>query len=126
MKLLNLVASSLFSLSASLLLFTTASFALPFYGCKTGTVCIYKGNALKGEDITNRYIYYGVSKLYNQYNIHAIFNNQTDGAVVLLCTDSNGSKCPYKLDANHYDFVDLTPYNSIVLERLSTQKVRLL
>lgn len=124
MKLLNSIAFSLFSMSASLLLFTTASSALPFYGCKTGTVCIYRGNALKGEDITNIYIQYRVYKLYNQYGIHGIFNNQTDGAVVLLCTDSNGTKCPYELAANHYDFPDLTPYNSIVLA--STRKVRLL
>jgi hypothetical protein len=118
MKLLKLVGSSLSSLSA-LLLFSTAA-TLPaqgqsLFGCPSGYVCIYPEGADLNSTPTNQYYYYGTQKLFNQYNFHFVVNNQTDGAPVALCKNSNGTDCPLTISAGDWVYYDLTPINSIVL-----------
>lgn len=120
MKLLNSIGSSLFSLSALLLLGTTATSpaqAQTRFRCPSGYVCIYPEGAsrLNFSTPTNRYYRYGTYKLSNQYNGHYVYNNQTGGAKVALCKNSNGTNCPYTLGANQYVYYNLTPINSIKL-----------
>ncbi len=118
MKLLNSIGSSLFSLSALLLLGTTATSpaqAQTRFGCPSGYVCIYPEKVSIRNEPTNKYYRYGTYKLYNQYNAHGVFNNQTGGAKVQLCKNSNGTNCPYTLGANQYYYYNLTPINSIKL-----------
>ncbi|MCC5656060.1 hypothetical protein LC608_03480 [Nostoc sp. XA010] len=119
MKLLSSIGSSLLSLSALLLLGTTATSpaqAQTKYKCPSGYVCIYAENAyIDTSTPSNKYYRYGTYKLYNQYNYHWVYNNQTGGASVLLCKNSNGTNCPFTLYQGQYGYYDLTPINSIKL-----------
>ena len=119
MKLLNSIGSSLFSLSALLLLGTTATSPAQGqtrYECPSGYVCIYPEKVFIGDTKpSNKYYRYGIYKLSNQYNTHWVYNNQTGGASVALCKNSNGTNCPYTLYQNEYGFYNFTPINSIKL-----------
>lgn len=118
MKLLNSVRSSLFTLSTLLLFNTTATppaQAVTLYGCPDGYFCIYGEGVGVNAPPTFKYYRYGTYKLYNQYNNHVLFNNQTGGARVLLCKNSNGTNCPISIRSNLIILEDLTPINSIRL-----------
>ncbi|MBV6700363.1 hypothetical protein [Kitasatospora aureofaciens] len=65
-------------------------------------------------NVTARYYNYGTYNLSNQYGRHWLFNNQTGGAVVRLCTGYNGVNCGAPFGPGWYA-VDLGPINSIVV-----------
>ncbi|WP_335159566.1 hypothetical protein [Nostoc sp.] len=118
MKLLNSVGSSLFFLSALLLPGTTATSPAQAQNallCSRGTVCIYPEGASILSGPTVSYYRYGTTKLYNQYNEHYVYNNQTGGALAALCKNSNGTNCPIVIAAGRSLKINLTPYNSIKL-----------
>lgn len=82
-------------------------------GCASGDACIYAG-ADWGTP-TNTYYTYGSHNLSNQVGTHRVFNNQTDGATLQLCTGYNGSGCGTAHAPGWSGDVNLTPINSIVL-----------
>jgi hypothetical protein len=84
------------------------------HGCPSGYACIYpEGNS---ETPSPKFYYYGVHRLSNQFNRHIVFNNQTGGALLKLCTDWNGNTCPYTVSPGGWGVsYDLTPINSVVL-----------
>jgi hypothetical protein len=86
------------------------------HGCQSGYACIYpEGNS---ETPSPAFYHYGVHRLSNQFNRHIVFNNQTGGALLKLCTDWNGNTCPYTVSPGGWGVTyDLTPINSVVLLR---------
>jgi hypothetical protein len=67
-----------------------------------------------------KFYYYGVypfdgKSIPYQYGNHYIFNNQTDGALFWLCTDSYGNKCPWYQPTGTWSNFNLTPINSVKL-----------
>ncbi|MEV0219309.1 hypothetical protein [Streptomyces sp. NPDC050704] len=85
--------------------------------CPVGAVCIYpQGQSEKTSKPTNIYYARGVHKLYNQLGYHWVYNNQTDGWTVKLCTGSNGTGCGTALPADHLKYANLTPINSILIQ----------
>ncbi|MFJ4964381.1 hypothetical protein EES43_11235 [Streptomyces sp. ADI96-02] len=86
-----------------------------YAGCQSGYVCIYPGASWNGNRPEATYYQYGVYNLSNQTGTHRVFNNQTGGASVQLCTGYNGVGCGAKMPTWTYWDVDLTPINSIKL-----------
>lgn len=85
--------------------------------CPVGAVCIYpEGRSEKTSRPTDVYFARGVHKLYNQENMHWVYNNQTDGWTVKLCTGGNGTGCGTALRADYLRWADLSPVNSILIE----------
>ncbi|MCX5413551.1 hypothetical protein [Streptomyces sp. NBC_00059] len=85
--------------------------------CPVGAVCIYpEGKSEKTTKPTNIYYSRGVHKLYNQENFHWVYNNQTDGWTVRLCTGGNGTGCGTALQPDYLRWADLSPINSILIE----------
>ncbi|QXJ22452.1 hypothetical protein AGRA3207_003452 [Actinomadura graeca] len=82
--------------------------------CEAGYVCIYPGNSADGTPI--KFKRYGTYNLRNQRGTHLVVNNQTGGAALRLCRAYNGQQCGPRLGRGAYH-VNLTPINSIVLER---------
>ncbi|MEV8569402.1 hypothetical protein AB0436_28105 [Streptomyces sp. NPDC051322] len=83
--------------------------------CTSGRACIYTGASW--TTVQHSYYKYGTYKLYNEFGKHRVYNHQTGGAKMWLCTDSAGKKCPvYQVAGTWWD-VNLTPYNSIKLTR---------
>jgi hypothetical protein len=98
----------------------------PVHGCAYGAVCIYSDASL--SRITQTFWSYGPHNLVNQFGFKPIINNQYGGpgATAVLCFQYNGKDCdPNKtidpVDAGPcvtcYAYFNLTPYNSIVLNR---------
>ncbi|MFF8269663.1 hypothetical protein ACF059_20055 [Streptomyces sp. NPDC016562] len=83
-------------------------------GCPSGAACIYRGPGGSGG-VTNQYWSRGVHKLYNQYGVHTVFNNQTDGWKFILCHGSNGDNCDWTFYPGAWADVDLTSYNSVIV-----------
>ncbi|WP_329179920.1 hypothetical protein [Streptomyces sp. NBC_01477] len=85
-------------------------------GCPSGAVCVYAQDA---EAVTPTDVYwsYGAHNLSNQVGWHWVLNNQTGGAHARLCLGSNGTNCNYDMAAQHGVRADLTPVNSITLDR---------
>lgn len=88
-------------------------------GCPDGAVCIYGEGVYPGDNPhpTNIYYSYGAHNLSNQYGWHWVTNNQTGGATANLCTGYNGAGCGDALLPQWRYKVDLTPINSIRLNR---------
>lgn len=89
------------------------------HGCPSGDVCIYpEGAGWNGDHPESAGFYhnYGYYNLSGQTDTHRIFNNQTGGATVKLCTNYGGTGCGSPLAAGHSEDVNLTPINSITLE----------
>lgn len=86
-----------------------------YAGCRSGYVCIYPGASWNGNRPEATYFRYGVYNLNNQTGTHRVFNNQTDGATVQLCTGYDGVGCGAKMPTWTYWDVNLTPINSIKL-----------
>jgi hypothetical protein len=82
--------------------------------CPVGYVCLYPG--INSGGIPALYYRYGVYNLRNQFGFHLIVNNQTGGAAFRLCLGYNGQRCGGRLGPGYY-YPNLTPINSIVLER---------
>jgi hypothetical protein len=90
--------------------------AATIYGCPDGYACIYPENAGWNNGVPSlTYYYYGVYQLSNQYGYHYVYNHQTGGALIRLCTDWYGNVCPITIRAGFYQNVDLTPINSVRL-----------
>ncbi|MEU6557104.1 hypothetical protein ABZ915_43730 [Streptomyces sp. NPDC046915] len=97
-----------------------------YYGCPAGAVCIYAQDPGKEPTadpdphrITNIYYSYGAHNLSNQYGYHWVANNQTGGsnATYDLCRGYNGVNCTFGGIPRTAWHDDLTPINSIVLNR---------
>lgn len=87
-------------------------------GCPYGAVCIYPQNAGWNGGHPSLFFYsYGAHNLSNQLGTHRIYNNQSGGATMRTCTGYNGTGCQGYLPANNYLDKNLTPINSITLER---------
>ncbi|MEI7032369.1 hypothetical protein [Streptomyces pratensis] len=86
-----------------------------YAGCRSGYVCIYPGASWNGNRPEATYYRYGVYNLRNQTGVHRVFNNQTQGATVQLCTGYDGVGCGAKMPTWTYWDVNLTPINSIRL-----------
>lgn len=88
------------------------------FGCPVGAVCIYpQGEYWKdSKKPTNFYYSRGVHKLYNQFGNHWVYNNQTDGWTVRLCTGSNGTGCGAPIQPDYARNANLSPINSILIE----------
>lgn len=88
-----------------------------YQGCPSGAVGIYSQNAgWNNGNPSDTYYAYGPHNLVNQFGMHRIFNNQTGGATVRVCTGYNGAGRQGYLPAGWYMDLDLTPINSITLE----------
>ncbi|MCX4908510.1 hypothetical protein [Streptomyces sp. NBC_00878] len=106
------VATALLALGMGVLSASPAS-AAPT-GCPSGAACIYGGPNASGG-VTNQYWSRGVHRLYNQFGVHTVFNNQTDGWKFKLCKGSNGTNCDWTFYQGAWWDVDLTPYNSVIV-----------
>jgi hypothetical protein len=92
----------------------------PVYGCPGGAVCIYpEGAAMETSTPTDIFYSYGAHNLSNQYGYHVVLNNQYGGAgaTARLCTGYNGVNCVATIQMNYHVNYNLTPINSIVLDR---------
>ncbi|WP_406148280.1 hypothetical protein [Streptomyces sp. NBC_01012] len=87
------------------------------HGCKAGYVCVYPGAGWNGDKPTLTYYTYGAHNLVNQFGTHRVFNNQTGGASVALCTGYDGVNCGTKGYPGQYTDANLTPINSIKLAK---------
>ena len=85
-------------------------------GCPSGAVCVY-GQDAPAQTPTDVYWSYGAHNLSNQVGWHWVLNNQTGGAHAHLCLGYNGANCNYDLPAQTGVRADLTPVNSITLDR---------
>lgn len=73
------------------------------------------GRVLERQPAGGHVLRYGVYNLNNQTGTHRVFNNQTGGATVQLCTGYDGVGCGEKMPTWTYWDVNLTPINSIKL-----------
>ncbi|WP_323183974.1 hypothetical protein [Streptomyces sp. NBC_01306] len=91
----------------------------PWVGCPYGAVCIYgqDANPWGSPHPTDVYYSYGAHNLSGKYGHHYIVNNQYNGASVSLCSGYNGVGCHPQLPAQNAQTYDLTPVNSITLNR---------
>jgi len=97
---------------------TGAQAAGTYQGCPYGAVCVYpQGADWNGGHPSDVYYSYGAHNLSNQTGTHIVFNNQSDGATAHLCTGYDGAGCGFKLNAYTYTGADLTPINSITLDK---------
>ncbi len=89
------------------------------YGCPSGAVCIYGQGVYPPDNPhpTNVYYSYGAHNLSNQIGAHYVLNNQYGGASTSLCTNYGGTGCVYTLPQDGAVYYDLTPINSITLNR---------
>ena len=99
---------------------TPAQAAATFLGCPAGAVCIYNGATPDtGIEPGGYYYSYGAHNLHNQEGVHAVINNQTDGAWVTFCGGSNGGGPWLGSEAPNTAYPpygqDLGPVYSIVL-----------
>ncbi|MGK5733530.1 hypothetical protein [Streptomyces sp. URMC 124] len=90
------------------------------YNCPSGYACIYPEGQAPPVSPSHKYARYGAHNLVNQFNMHYVINNQYGGprATVRLCTGYNGTgDCSISIPPQVGIGVDLTPINSIVLDR---------
>lgn len=87
-----------------------------YEGCPHGAACIYP-DASWNADPEHVYWTYGAHPLHNEFGVHRVLNNQTDGATVRLCKGADGTDCGAPGDEFTFGDFDLTPYNSIRLDR---------
>ncbi|MFD7066673.1 hypothetical protein ACFV97_05460 [Streptomyces sp. NPDC059913] len=88
------------------------------YGCNSGSACIYPEGVFdyRNSKPTNQYFQAGVHKLYSQEGYHWIYNNQTDGWTIRMCTGSNGTGCEAPIPPGGGVWMNLTPINSVVIQ----------
>ncbi|MFC4498858.1 MULTISPECIES: hypothetical protein [Streptomyces] len=86
-------------------------------GCPSGYVCIYPQGQDPAQSPSNKYLTYGAHNLSNQVGWHWVLNNQTGGATAELCLNYGGTNCNYTIPAQGGVWADLTPVNSIKLNR---------
>jgi hypothetical protein len=86
-------------------------------GCPSGAVCVYPNAGWNGDRPSLVFWSYGAHNLSNQTGTKRILNNQVDGAGARTCTGFDGKGCQGVLKPPTFIDVNLTPINSIVLER---------
>ncbi|MFJ8888789.1 hypothetical protein ACIRJR_36075 [Streptomyces sp. NPDC102402] len=86
-----------------------------YAGCPSGYVCIYPNGSWNGNKPEHKYYTYGAHNLVDETGTHRVFNNQTGGATVQLCTGYDGAGCGSKMGTWTFKDVNLTPVNSIRL-----------
>ncbi|MFF2009101.1 hypothetical protein ACFVWY_08515 [Streptomyces sp. NPDC058195] len=88
------------------------------YGCNSGSACIYPEGEFdyRNSKPTNQYLQAGVHQLFYQEGYHWIFNNQTDGWTIRMCTGSNGTGCDAPIPPGGAVWMNLTPVNSVVIQ----------
>jgi hypothetical protein len=85
------------------------------WGCPEGAVCIVNPDNFTTIDA---FYSYGAHNLSNKIGSYWVDNNQTDLATADLCYGYNGVNCTGgHLGAYDFMFTDLTPINSIRLNR---------
>ena len=84
-------------------------------GCPRGAVCVYPNGSWNGGNPTYVFWSYDAHKIYNQYGIHRVYNNQTDDARAYICENGNGTSCTYYIPAGTYYDYNLSPINSVKL-----------
>jgi hypothetical protein len=87
------------------------------HGCPSGAACVYPSAGWNGDRPSLVFWSYGAHNLSNQIGRKRLLNNQVDGAVARTCTGYDGKGCQGDLKPPTFIDVDLTPINSIVLER---------
>ncbi|MFI6108008.1 hypothetical protein [Streptomyces sp. NPDC051310] len=113
-------AAALATAAAAVMVFTASADARPaadWAGCPEGAVCIYPQNQNPAVRPTHVLYRYGAHNLSNQVGNHWVLNNQTGGATANLCTGYNGGGCGAPIAAKTGVYADLTPINSIRLNR---------
>ncbi|NBM18188.1 hypothetical protein [Streptomyces sp. GC420] len=114
-------AAALATTAAAVLAFSSAAEAKPaadeWYGCPYGAVCIYPQNQNPPVSPSHTYWSYGAHNLSNQVGNHWVLNNQYGGASASLCTGYNGVGCNETIPEGVGVYRDLTPINSITLNR---------
>ncbi|MFI7405692.1 hypothetical protein ACIBW9_35375 [Streptomyces sp. NPDC049541] len=90
------------------------------YGCPGGAVCIYpEGADIRTSSPTDIFYSYGAHNLSNRFGYHYVLNNQYDSAnaTAQLCDGYNGADCTVTIGLNELGVYNLTPVNSVVLNR---------
>ncbi|MFF9768481.1 hypothetical protein ACIGXF_13930 [Streptomyces sp. NPDC053086] len=89
----------------------------PWAGCPDGAVCVYPQNQDPAQSPSLVLYSYGPHNLSNQVGRHWVLNNQYGGATASLCTGYNGVGCGAPIAESRGVYADLTPINSITLNR---------
>ncbi|GAA3119046.1 hypothetical protein GCM10010521_03250 [Streptomyces rameus] len=89
----------------------------PWAGCPDGAVCVYPQNQNPAQSPSLVLYSYGPHNLSNQVGRHWVLNNQYGGATASLCTGYNGAGCGAPIAEGTGVYADLTPINSITLNR---------
>jgi hypothetical protein len=84
-------------------------------GCPSGYVCIYPAASWNNGVPQLKYVDYGYYDLSNMFGSHRVYNNQTGGATVAMCSSYGGASCQTYHPPGWYADVNLTPINSIDL-----------
>jgi hypothetical protein len=96
----------------------TAAVQDPWHTCPDGAVCIYAEGADPAKsDPTHVFKRYGAHNLRNQFGNHWVLNNQYGGATANLCKGANGANCGRPIAAKTGVNANLTPINSVRLNR---------
>lgn len=110
---LTLAAGVVATLGAS-----SAQAAGAYEGCPYGAVCIYPRDAgFNNGHPSDVYYSYGAHNLSGQLGQHIVLNNQSGGATMHFCNGYNGTDCVSEMNANTYTNWNLTPTNSLTLDR---------
>ncbi|MGV9563803.1 hypothetical protein [Streptomyces sp. NPDC003480] len=91
--------------------------AADWAGCPSGAVCVYPQNQNPAVSPSQVFYSYGPHNLSNQYGWHWVLNNQYGGATASLCTGYDGKGCGASFAQQTGVWADLTPINSITLNR---------
>jgi hypothetical protein len=86
-------------------------------GCPDGAVCIYPQDQNPAVAPSQVFYTYGPHNLSGQFGNHWVLNNQTGGATASLCTGNDGVGCGNPIAAKTGVYANLTPINSITLNR---------
>ncbi len=110
------VLAAVIAMAATLLTTSTTTAANAVTtGCPSGYVCIYPGAGWNNGVPELKYVAYGSADLSNMTGTHRVYNNQTGGATVALCTSYGGAGCGTYHAPAWYADVNLTPINSVDL-----------
>ncbi|WP_051466534.1 hypothetical protein [Actinomadura oligospora] len=93
---------------------------LAYYGCASGTVCIYPGADWNNSQPIYRFYEYGAARFYNLYGTKRVMNNQyatsTHNGRVYVCHGQDGNNCDIWIGPGQFhDVKDIGSYNSLLL-----------
>lgn len=110
------VLAAVIALAATLLTaYATPAANAVTTGCPSGYVCIYPSAGWNNGVPQLKFVAYGSADLSNMTGTHRVYNNQTGGATVSLCTSYGGAGCGAYHAPAWYADVNLTPINSVDL-----------